>query len=110
MSIAKDREFVSSRKVLEGKARFLREQGYGKRPCASKALITGDQELLWPKGLLGTQCPKSLIATMWFALTQHFGLQGCQEHHDMYVEDFTFSKDDSGVEAIFPFVNRQCHF
>ena len=27
MSIANDREFVNSRKVLEGKARFLREQG-----------------------------------------------------------------------------------
>ena len=26
--VAEDREFVSGRKVLEGKARFLREQGY----------------------------------------------------------------------------------
>ena len=34
ISIAKDREFVNSRKVLEGKARFLREQGNGKRPRA----------------------------------------------------------------------------
>ena len=31
---------------------------------------------------------------------QHFGLQGCHEHHDMYVEDFSFSKDDNGVEYI----------
>ena len=100
MSIAKDREFVNSRKVLEGKARFLREQGYGKRPRASKALTTEDEELLWSKGLLGSQSPKSLIATMWFVLTQHFGLRGCQEHHDMYVEDFSFSKDDNGVEYI----------
>ena len=28
ISIAEDREFVNSRKVLEGKARFLREQGW----------------------------------------------------------------------------------
>ena len=27
ISIAEDREFVNSRKVLDGKARFLREQG-----------------------------------------------------------------------------------
>ena len=91
---------VDSRKVLEGKARFLREQGYGKRPRASKALTTEDEELFWSKGLLGSQSPKSLIATMWFILTQHFGLRGCQEHHDMYVEDFSFSKDDNGVEYI----------
>ena len=64
ISIAKDREFVNSCKVLEGKARFLREQGYGKCPRASKALITEDEELLWSKGLLGSQSPKSLITTM----------------------------------------------
>ena len=100
ISIAKDREFVNSRKVLEGKARFLREQGYGKRPKASKALTTEDEELLWSKGLLGNQSPKSLIGTMWFLLTQHFGLRGCQEHHDMFVEDFSFNKDDNGVEYV----------
>ena len=37
ISIARDREFVNSRKVLEGKARFLREQGYGKRPLKTKS-------------------------------------------------------------------------
>jgi len=92
--IAKDREFVNSRKVLEGKARFLREQGYGKRHCASKALTTEDGELLWSKGLLGSQSPK------WFVLMQHFRLRGCQEHYDTYVEDFSFSKDDNGIEYI----------
>ena len=59
-----------------------------------------DEELLWSKGLLGSQSTKSLIATVWFVLTQHFGLRGCQEHHDMYVEDFSFSKDDNGVEYV----------
>ena len=54
ISIAKDREFVNSRKVLEGKAHFLRDQGYGKRPRASKALTTEDEEWLWSKGLLGS--------------------------------------------------------
>ena len=37
---------------------------------------------------------------MWYLLTQHFGLRGCQEHHDMFVEDFAFSKYDNGVEYI----------
>ena len=40
ISIANDKELFNSRKVLEGKARFLREQGYGKCPRASKALTT----------------------------------------------------------------------
>ena len=63
ISIAKDRKFVNSRKVLDGKVRFLREQDYGK-----------DEEMLWSTGLLGSQSPKSLLVTMCFVLTQHFGL------------------------------------
>ena len=60
MSIAKDREFVNIRKVLERKARFLREQGYGKSSRASKALTTEDEELLWSKGLLWSTLAASL--------------------------------------------------
>ena len=37
-SIIRDREFLNSRKVLEGKARKLREQGKGKRPNRSRSL------------------------------------------------------------------------
>ena len=39
--------------------------GYGKGPRASKALTTDDED---------NKSPKSLTATMWFILTQHFGL------------------------------------
>ena len=76
MSNAKDREFVNSRKVLDGKARFLREQGYGKRSRASKALTTKNEEMLWSKGVLGSQFLKSLIVTICFVLMQHFGFGG----------------------------------
>ena len=31
-----------------------------------------DEELLWSKELLDSQSPKSLLATIWFVLTQHF--------------------------------------
>ena len=37
------------------------------------------KEILWSKWLLGSQSPKSLIVTMCFVLTQHFGLRGFQE-------------------------------
>ena len=99
-SIAKDIEFSNSRKVLEGKARFLRQEGFGKRPNAAKALTSQDEELLWSKGVLGSHSPQSLIQTMWFLLTEDFGLRGCQEHRDMYVEDFASSADDNGIEFV----------
>ena len=97
-SIAMDIEFSNSRKELEGKASLLRQEGFGKRPNAAKALTSQDEELLWSKGVLGSHSSQSLIQTMWFLLTQHFVLTGCEEHHNMYVEDFAFSTDENGSE------------
>ena len=96
-SIIKDREFLSSRKVLEGKARKLREEGRGKRPNRSKSLTNEEEETLWKSGQLGSGNPRALINTMWWLLTQHFGLRGRQEHHNMKVEDFCLQRDDDGI-------------
>ena len=65
-SILRDTEFLSSRKVLEGKARKLREQGMGRRPNKAKSLTKEEEEILWESGQLGNQTPRSLINTMWF--------------------------------------------
>ena len=84
ISIAKYKEFVNSRKLLEGKAHSFREQGFGKRHRALKELPIEDElEMLWSKGLLDSRFPRSLKATMRFVLMQHLRLRGCQEHHDM---------------------------
>ena len=45
-SIIRDREFINSRKVLEGKVRKLREQGKRKRPNRSKSLTKEEEEVL----------------------------------------------------------------
>ena len=99
-STLRDTEFLSSRKVLEGKARNLRERGMVKRPNKAKSLTKEEEEILWEHGQLGNETPRSLINTMWWLLTMHFGLRGRQEHHDMMVEDFSIGKDDDGVEFI----------
>ena len=54
-SIIRDREFLNSRKVLEGKARKLRAQGKGKRPNRSRSLTKEEEEVLWQNGLLGEE-------------------------------------------------------
>ena len=99
-SIMRDTEFLSSRKVLEGKARKLRELGMGKRPNKAQSLTKEEEEILWENSQLGDKTPRSLINTVWWLLTMHFGLRGRQEHHDMKVEDFSFQKDDGGVEFV----------
>ena len=84
-SILRDTEFLTSRKVLKG----------GKRPNKAKSLTKKEEQIPWENGQLGNQTPRSLINTMWWLLTMHFGFRGRQEHHDMMVE-----KDDDRVEFI----------
>ena len=97
ISIAKDREFMVCRQVLKGKARALREKGYGKRPNATKALTVQDEEQLWKNQALGDHNPKSLLYTLWYLLTLHFGVRCCQQHHEMFI----LNKDgDQGTEYI----------
>lgn len=53
-SIIKDRQFQQSKKVLEGQAKLLRQEGKGKRPNASSALSIPEEEALWENGKLGS--------------------------------------------------------
>ena len=97
-SIIKDREFFNSQKVLERKARKLRNAGKGKLPNKSRSLTREEEEALWESGQLGNSSPRSFKNTMWWLLSQHFSLCGCQEHYTMNVEDITLNKDDNGTE------------
>ena len=99
-SILNSRIFKGSRDVLESKARLLREKGLGRKPNKTNSLTRQEEDILWECGQLGDKTPKSIIATLWWQLTQHFGLQGRQEHHSMRVEDFFFRKDETGASYI----------
>ena len=99
-NVMRDVEFRESRNVLEGKARQLRAVGMGKRPNASKSLSKEEEEVLWKEQRLGAHNPTSLIRTLWFYLTQHLGLRGCQEHSSMTVEDFEEKVADNGSHYI----------
>ena len=47
-----------------------------------------------------TKVPNSdNVVFFFFFLTQHFGLRGCQEHHYMLVENFSFSKEASSTSC-----------
>jgi len=92
-SIAKDKEFLESRKVLNGKAIELREQGKGKRKNKADPLTEEEEELLWKKGVLGDTNPVSLNHTVFYTLSQHFGTRGRQEHHQIKAEELKFVKN-----------------
>ena len=86
--------------MLEGKAKKLRRDGLGKQPNKAKSLTDEEEKILWESGQLGGDNPCSLTNTLWWLLTQHFGLRGRQEHHEMNVEDFSLQKDDNGIEFV----------
>ena len=44
--------------------------------------------------------PQVLVQTVWWLLTQYFGLRGRQEHHSMTVEDFSFGLDENNTEYV----------
>ena len=99
-SILKGREFSSSRSVLEGKARLLREKGMGNRPNRAHSLTKDEELVLWKCGQLGSNSPQSLINTIWWLLTQHLGLRGREKHHGMQIEQLVFRTSDRGTEYV----------
>ena len=69
VSIIRDRVFSTSRAVLEGKCKNLREHGKGKRPNKSNSLSESEVNILWECGQLGTHSPMYLINTIWWLIT-----------------------------------------
>ena len=96
VSIISSDEFKESNKVLEGKARDLRDKGMGNRPNLSLPLTTQEEEVLWQCGQLGNENAQSLIINLWWLMTQHFGLRGRQEHHPLMLETIKVHTGDDG--------------
>ena len=99
LSIVKDREFHSFKQVLEVKAKLLQQSGRGKRPNKARNL-TKKEDVFWKENKFRCNTPEALVNTMWWLLTQHFGLRGRQEHRKMKMDDFQLCKDDNGVEFV----------
>ena len=99
-SLLRDRDFATCRSVLEGKARFLRENCKGNRPNRAHSLTKDEEQVLWDCGQLGLTTPRSLLNTVWWLLTQHLGLRGRENHHSLKMEHFIFKKCDRGTEYV----------
>ena len=63
LSIVRDREFSSSKEVLEHKAKQLPLAGRGKRPNKARQVSEEEEEILWKSEKLGGNNPESLIQT-----------------------------------------------
>ena len=72
----------------------------GKKKNASKAIDSGEEDILWHYQTLGDSSFTSLVRTRWFLYTQHFGLRGCQEHTTIRVANFVVLRDINGRKYI----------
>ena len=84
------------KKTLEGVARDLRVRGKGKLPNRSRSLTIENEELLWKHDQFGMKTPRSLLQTVWWFVSQHFGIRGRSEHHQLKLKTSVL-KQKTGV-------------
>ena len=75
-SLIKGDEFSRSKQTLESKQKNLKMQGKGNLPKRADAITDEEINTLYEKGCLGADTPSSLLNTMWFLNTLHFGIRG----------------------------------
>ena len=98
-TLAGGNDFEKLRETLVMKQRQLKCEGKGNMPKRSDAVTDEDVELFWAKGQMGTCSPDTILQTMWFYTTVHFGLRSVQEHRDMCWGDVIL-KSDRGREYL----------
>ena len=88
------------------KQRELKRQGLGNLAHKSEAITDEDIEKLWECDQLGATTPESIINTLWFFTTVHFGMRSAEEHRNICWGDIKLDKDSQGQEFL-EFVERQ---
>ena len=67
-------------------------EGLGKKKMKAEK-----EEQLWTRDVLGGNNAVSLV---FFMLSPQFGTRGCQEHHQLHVEDLKFIRDPQGKHCM----------
>jgi len=81
-SLLTGNEFEESNKILEHKMHELQTHSRKRKRPAEY------DEFLWESGKLGKTSPMILLHTMWFLISQYFGIRGRERHSVLVMEDF----------------------
>jgi len=65
-----------------------------------KEHAASEEEQVWTKKVIGGDTPKSINLTVYFTISQHFGMKGCQEHHQLQVQDLKFIRDPQTQQTL----------
>ncbi|XP_060081177.1 transcriptional regulator QRICH1-like [Ylistrum balloti] len=106
IQLERDRIEKVVREVLKGKQRQLKREGKGNLAHKSDPINDNEIDILWNSGELGSDTPDSILQTVWFYNTIHFGLRGSAEHRHMCWGDVSLWKDEDWHECL-DFTERQ---
>lgn len=102
-SIFLDKEFLETRKTLDGQMRKTAAEG-GVSSKRKAGCITVEQEKsLWEKGILGDSDGKQLVESLLFSIGLHCALRACKEHRDLTFGEnsqLMLSFDEQGRECL----------
>ena len=79
----KDADFDGFKRTLDGEMKRLRSTGLGVRPKRAEPITVNEENLMWEKGLLGSDSPQVLLHTMVYLCGLNFALRSGQEHRDL---------------------------
>ncbi|XP_052230266.1 uncharacterized protein LOC127844242 [Dreissena polymorpha] len=92
--------------VLHAKQKQLKREGLGNKPQRADSITYNEIDELWNTNQLGQSTPESIINSLWFFNTIHFGLRGSDEHRSLCWGDLKLCTDDEGNEYL-EFEERQ---
>ena len=93
-SLVNDKEFETSRAVLESKRKELKQKGKGCKPNAAEPLTISEENKLKEEGCIGIHSPKALLNKMWLQNTMLFGIRGGTENHKLRWSDIELRSDE----------------
>lgn len=94
-------EFNKTRDALKAKQRDLKSQGKGSKPYRASPITDDEIETLYATRLLGNSSPNSVLNTLWYLNTLHFGMRGGSTEHRAMCWGDVVLKHDAEVDLDF---------
>jgi hypothetical protein len=85
----------------------LKSSEKGDKPYAARSVSDYEVDELYRKGQLGSGSPETMLNTLWFNNTLHFGMKGDKEHKDLCWGDIQLKKDETGELEYLEYTERQ---
>ncbi|XP_029643456.1 uncharacterized protein LOC115217879 [Octopus sinensis] len=99
-SLFSDGTFVKLHDVLKTKQKLLKSEGMGNLPRRAESLSDDDINKLWECDQLFPNTPESILNTLWWNNTVHFGIRSVKPHNGMRWGDVSLHVDNEGKEFL----------